>query len=180
MAEHEPYQVTLELQNLVEPVKQGPVVLRIHPEWAPQGAHRFKELLEAKYFDDCCFHRVVPDFIIQWGIPADPSLYKQYGDNKIKDDPVRTSNKERTISFATSGPNARGSQMFVNLANNESLDSQGFAPFAEVLEGFELFASIFAGYADRGPDQTAAKENGNEYLKKRFPKLSYIERAYKC
>ena len=72
-------------------------------------------------------YRVVPDFIIQWGIPASPELYRQWGDNKIADDPVKVTNRQMTVSFATSGPNARGSQMFVNLQNNEALDSQGVA-----------------------------------------------------
>ena len=88
---------------------------------------RFGDLLDVGYFNDCRFHRVVPDFIVQWGIPADPKVYQQWGENKIKDDPVRTSNKPGTLSFATSGPHARGSQMFVNFEDNSSLDDQGRA-----------------------------------------------------
>ena len=87
---------------------------------------RFRELLDAKYFDGCRFHRYVSDFIVQWGIPADPNLYAKFGDNKIRDDPVLQSNQAGTVSFATSGPNARGSQMFINLNDNESLDDQGY------------------------------------------------------
>ena len=88
---------------------------------------RFAELLEASYFTECRFHRVVPGFIIQWGIPADPAAYQKFGDNKIRDDPVAASNTRGTISFATSGPHARGSQMFVNLNDNSSnLDDQGY------------------------------------------------------
>eukprot|EP00308_Calcidiscus_leptoporus_P022624 CAMPEP_0119400646 /NCGR_PEP_ID=MMETSP1334-20130426/141972_1 /TAXON_ID=127549 /ORGANISM="Calcidiscus leptoporus, Strain RCC1130" /LENGTH=172 /DNA_ID=CAMNT_0007424555 /DNA_START=14 /DNA_END=532 /DNA_ORIENTATION=+ len=158
----------------------GDVKLVVKPSWAPLGAKRFTELLDAGYFDGCRFHRVVSGFIIQWGIPADPKLYKKYGDNKIKDDPVKTSNKARTISFATSGPNARGSQMFVNLDDNSSLDGQGFAPFAEVLEGFECFNSVCKDYERSGPDQQLAKEHGNKYLAKEFPKLSYIISATRC
>jgi hypothetical protein len=90
-------------------------------------ARRFKELLDADYFDGCRFHRVVSDFIVQWGIPGDPGLYRKFGDNKIRDDPVKHTNARGTISFATSGPNARGSQMFINYDNNNSLDDQGSA-----------------------------------------------------
>jgi peptidyl-prolyl cis-trans isomerase A (cyclophilin A) len=138
---------------------------------------RFADLLQAHYFDGCRFHRVVPGFITQWGIPADPQLYSRFGDNKIKDDPVKTSNKKGTISFATSGANARGSQMFVNLADNASLDGQGFAPFAVVVGGMECMERVHAGYAERGPDQARAKEQGNAYLAKEFSKLSYIKTA---
>ena len=165
---------------------------------------RFKDLLDVKYFDACRFHRVVEGFIVQWGIPADPKIYRQWGENKIKDDPVKVSNKAGTLSFATSGPNARGSQMFVNFGDNSSLDDQGFAPFATILEGFESIQQVYGGYARNGPDQQEAKERvraepahatpnrrsrpalfdhlriraqpqGNDYLAKDFPKLSYIE-----
>ena len=56
----------------------------------------------------------------------------KFGEDKILDDPVEMSNERGTVSFATSGPNARGSQMFVNLGDNAQLDEQGFAPFAVV------------------------------------------------
>ena len=45
---------------------------------------RFKELVEAKYFEGCRLYRVIPGFIVQWGIPADPAMWKQWGENKIK------------------------------------------------------------------------------------------------
>ena len=76
----------------------------VHPEWAPLGAERFEALVKANYFNECPLYRNIPGFIIQWGIPADPSAWKQYGEKKIKDDPVKISNKLGTLSFATSGP----------------------------------------------------------------------------
>lgn len=61
-------------------------VVDVVPEWAPLGAKRFRDLIEVGYFDKCRIYRVIPGFIIQWGICADPNMYKQWGDNKIKDD----------------------------------------------------------------------------------------------
>lgn len=101
---------------------------------------------------------MVEGFIVQWGIPADPKIYRQWGENKIKDDPVKVSNKAGTLAFATSGPNARGSQMFVNFGDNSSLDDQGFAPFATIIEGFDSIQQVFGGYARNGPDQQESKE----------------------
>jgi len=151
---------------------------RLKPHRHPTLSRRFADLLKAHYFDGCRFHRVVPGFIIQWGIPGDPQLYAQWGDNKIRDDPVVVNNAKGTIAFATSEPNARGSQMFVNLADNSSsLDGQGFAPFAIVVEGFENFDRVHAGYASRGPDQAMAKTHGNAYLTRDFPNLSFIKSA---
>ena len=167
---------------------------------------RFRELLDANYFDGCRFHRYVSDFIVQWGIPADPNLHAQFGDNKIRDDPVLQSNKAGTVSFATSGPNARGSQMFINLNDNGSLDGQGyrtpdrppehpppprratrltpprlshsFAPFAEIdAAGLKVAAQLSNQYERSGPDQSMAKKEGNAYLAAKFPELSYIDRV---
>ena len=148
----------------------------IHPEWAPLGAERFMQLVDAKYFDNCPLYRNIPDFIVQWGIPANPAEWTKWGANKIKDDPVKHSNTLGTLSFATSGPDARGSQIFINYDDACSqLDGQGFAPFARVVEGFDV-AQRFAEMP-RGPDQAAAKRQGNAYFTEHFPQLSYIKSA---
>lgn len=70
--------------------------------------------------------------------------------------------------------------MFVNLDDNLSLDEQGFAPFAEVIEGFDVFGKVCRAYEKRGPDQQLAKQKGNAYLIKHFPLLSYISKATRC
>lgn len=107
--------------------REGTVEIAVDPSLAPIGAQRFADLVDDGYFTECRFHRSVPGFIIQWGIPADPKAYAKWGDNKIKDDPVKVTNSKATLSFATSGPHARGSQIFVNLGDNEGLDDQGCA-----------------------------------------------------
>mmetsp|Transcript_36846 Transcript_36846/g.83387 ORF Transcript_36846/g.83387 Transcript_36846/m.83387 type:complete len:177 (-) Transcript_36846:24-554(-) len=171
------YRVKFEVANPGLPSGDAEFEIEVHPEWAPLGEKRFKELVEAGYFTDCRVHRAVPGFIVQWGIPSDPQLYLKYGENKIKDDPVKVTNRKGTLSFATSGPNARGSQMFINLDDNASLDGQGFAPFAEVVTPGPAAFTFFEGYDRNGPDQTKAKQMGNAYLAKDFPKLSYFKKA---
>ena len=83
---------------------ESSIDIEIHPEWAPLGAERFMALIDANYFDGCPLYRYIPGFIVQWGIPTDPKAWDQWGLNKIKDDPVKKSNKTGTLSFATSGP----------------------------------------------------------------------------
>jgi cyclophilin family peptidyl-prolyl cis-trans isomerase len=103
--------------------------VEVNPDWAPIGAKRFLDLIACNYYDDARIYRVIPNFIAQWGVPANPAEWKKWGENKIKDDPVKVSNTKGTMSFATSGPNARGSQVFINYTDDcAQLDDQGCAP----------------------------------------------------
>lgn len=155
---------------------KGSFIVEVHPEWAPIGAARFRELVEDKFFDGAGFFRVVPNFIVQFGLAADPAKTKKW-DNRISDDPVIRTNKRGTITFATAGPNTRTSQLFINFKSNQILDDQGFAPFGEVIgAGMEVVDKITAQYGER-PDQGAITAQGNAYLKTNFPNLDFIKKA---
>ena len=65
--------------------------VEVNEEWAPIGAARFKELVEKEFYDDVRFFRVIPGFMAQFGIPADPSVARQWRDKNIKDDKVAES-----------------------------------------------------------------------------------------
>ena len=127
---------SVEFTIVLDPTQPGATstfTVVVHSEWAPLGAKRFLDLIDAKYYDDARIYRVIPGFIAQWGVPADPKEWPKWGDNKIKDDPVKTSNTAGTMSFATSGPDCRGSQVFINYEDSCSqLDDQGFAPFGKL------------------------------------------------
>ena len=128
--------------QVVMETTQGTVVIEVIPEWAPLGAARFRELVEDGFFDGCRFFRVVPNFVVQFGINGDPAVHSKW-DKKISDDPVTQSNKRGTLTFATSGPNTRTSQLFISLKDNSgSLDGQGFSPFGRVVSGMEAVDKI--------------------------------------
>ena len=155
---------------------KGDVVLEIHPEWAPLGAAQFKKAVEEGVYNDAKFFRVVPGFMVQFGIPADPALAAQWRNNRIKDDKVTQPNTKGYITFATSGPNSRTSQVFINFGDNKFLDPQGFAPFGKVVEGMEIVEAINAEYRER-PDQGRIQAQGNAYLTKEFPNMDGIVKA---
>ena len=148
--------------------------LEIQPEWAPLGAARFKELVDAEFFTSVRFFRVLPGFMAQFGIHGKPEISSTWRDRKLTDDPVAMSNKRGYISFATSGTDSRTTQMFINYGENANLDGMGFSPFGKVLgTGMDVVDQIFSGHGE-SPDQGRIQSEGNTYLKKTFPKLSYI------
>jgi peptidyl-prolyl cis-trans isomerase A (cyclophilin A) len=157
---------------------KGTFVIEVTRAWAPNGADRFYNLVKNGYFDSCRFFRVVPNFMVQFGMSGDPKLNAVWSQARIKDDPVKQSNKRGYVTFAkTSAPDSRGTQIFINFVDsNTSLDSQGFAPFGKILSGMDIVDSINAEYGEQ-PNQGSIMTQGNAYLEKSFPKLDYIKSA---
>lgn len=155
---------------------KGNVVIEVHRAWAPVGADRFYNLVRGGFFTDAAFFRVVPNFIVQFGLSADPAVNKVWRSANLRDDPVRESNKRGYLTFATAGPDTRTTQLFINLKDNAFLDSQGFSPFGNVVEGMDIVEKIFPGYGER-PDQGKITAEGKKYLDANFPQLDRITAA---
>lgn len=153
----------------------GDFVVEVHREWAPLGAQRFYELVQSGFYDECRFFRVVPGFMVQFGINGDPGVQSKWRLN-LRDDPVKKSNTRGYMTFAMAGPNTRTTQVFINFGDNSGLDSQGFSPFGLVIDGMQNVDAIYSGYGER-PDQGAIQSTGNSYLKGSFPKLDYVRKA---
>src|SRR5437899_6787777 len=101
---------------------KGPVVIEVHRAWAPLGADHFYSLVKSGFYNDVRFFRVVPNFMVQFGMNGDPKLQSAHN-TTIKDDPPKESNKRGYVTFAKTGaPNSRSTQVFINFKDNNFLD----------------------------------------------------------
>lgn len=162
----------------------GLIVIEVHRAWAPNGADRFYNMVKSGFLDDVRFYRVVPNFMVQFGIHGDPAVMNAWRGAMIQDDPVKESNKRGYVTFAHGGKNTRTTQLFINFGDNGSaLDKQGFPPIGRVITGMNIVDKLYSGYGEmseqggRGPSQGQTNMQGNAYLTKSFPKLDYIKKA---
>jgi peptidyl-prolyl cis-trans isomerase A (cyclophilin A) len=163
---------------------KGDVVIEVIREWAPHGADRFYNLVKIGYYQDVAFYRVIDGFMAQVGMHGDPAVQSAWSGHPITDDPIVQNNSRGMVTFAaTSAPDSRTTQFFINLVDNSYLRRYGkFASFGRVVEGMDVVDSLFSGYGEGaprgdGPSQAEIARRGNAYLKQEFPKLDYITRA---
>jgi peptidyl-prolyl cis-trans isomerase A (cyclophilin A) len=161
---------------------KGAFVVQVDRAWAPKGADRFYNLVKNGFYDNVRFFRVVSGFMVQFGINGSPAVMAAWRDAQIPDDPVTQSNKRGMITFATSGPNSRTTQVFINFADNSRLDGMGFAPFGQIVSGMNVVDALNAEYGEgaprgRGPDQGRMQQEGNAYLAKDFQRLDLVKKA---
>ena len=161
---------------------KGDFVVQVNKEWAPLGAERFYQLVQSGFYDKARFFRVLPGFMVQFGINADPKVSMLWQNQVFPDDPVKQSNTRGKVTFATRGPSSRTTQVFINYADNARLDASGFTPFGEVTSGMEVVDSLYSGYGEgypngNGPVQDLMQTQGNQYLDQNFPRLDSIKKA---
>ncbi len=161
---------------------KGSFVIEVIRDWAPNGADRFYNLVKNGFFDDARFFRVVKNFMVQFGINGDPAVSAKLREARIQDDPVKQSNRRGYITYATSGPNSRTSQVFISTKDNGGLDAQGFSPFGRVITGMNVVDAMNGEYGDGppagpGPNQGRIQAQGNAYLNAEFPKLDFVKKA---
>ena len=162
---------------------KGPIVILVHRDWAPIGADRFYELVKIGYYDRNYFYRTLKGFIVQWGLNGDDKVSKDWSALTIKDDPRKQNNLRGRVSFAKQeAPDSRSTTVFINLADNKSLDDQGFVPFGEVVDGMNVVDHLYMDYGPGppdgdGPDPKAVLDLGNDYLEHHFDKLDIIKKA---
>ncbi|MFH1365571.1 MAG: peptidylprolyl isomerase [archaeon] len=119
----------------------GDITIALYSDM-PITAGNFQKLVEKGFYNEVIFHRVIKDFMIQSG---DPQGTGMGGPGYVIQDEFThnggNNNKRGTISMANSGPNTGGSQFFINLVDNNFLDSKHPA-FGEVVAGMDVVDKI--------------------------------------
>jgi cyclophilin family peptidyl-prolyl cis-trans isomerase len=170
---------------------RGRVDLMARKSWSPIAAGRLYDLVNENHFDGARFFRVINGYVAQFGLSGKPEIDKAWRGRRLEDEPVKHSNTRGTVSFARGGPGTRSVQLFINLVDNQMLDTLGgfgFPPVAEVVSGLAVVDSLYGGYGDaspksgaqpgrEGPSQDSIVARGNAYLAEGWPKLDSIATA---
>jgi peptidyl-prolyl cis-trans isomerase A (cyclophilin A) len=157
---------------------KGNFTITVHRTWAPHGADRLYNLAKNHFFDGEKFFRVVPGFVVQFGISPFPEVSKAWSQATIPDDPITVHNTRGAVSFASAGPNTRTTQIFINTGNNLQLDTDQFAPVGNVSSGMAVVDKLYGGYGDETTSHQPEMQNGgNDWLEKHYPKLDSIKTA---
>jgi len=164
---------------------EGSFDIEVKREWSPVGVDRLYQLIKSGFYTDVAIFRVVPNFVAQFGIHNNNELNTLWDSYKIEDEEVSVQNKEMTIAFARGGRKSRTTQIFINLKDNLRLDKldyngvKGFPVVAKVIEGKENVLNFYKGYGDKlGRKQDSIKKYGNDFLKRKYPEVDYIIKAY--
>jgi len=158
---------------------RGAFDVKVHRDWSPRGADRIHWLVTHRFYDGARFFRVVPNFVVQFGLNGDTAVNRRWTDRRFTDDTVKRGNVRGTLSFAKGGANSRTTQLFVNLKNNQRLDPMGFSVVAQVVAGMDVADSLYQGYGDgpprgKGPSQDRITTEGEAYLARDFPLLDRV------
>jgi peptidyl-prolyl cis-trans isomerase A (cyclophilin A) len=167
---------------------KGTMTVRVHRDWSPRGADRFYAMVRSRFLEDVAFHRTMRNFVAQFGIHGDTAVTRAWAGKSIADDSVRAKNERGTLSFARGGRNTRATQLFFNLVDNtprlDTLNGFGFPPIGRIVEGLAVLDSLNWEYTGTrggqtfpGPSQDSIRLQGNDYLRRKFPRLDYIVRA---
>ena len=120
---------------------RGTIELELYPRHAPVTVNNFCFLAGEGFYDGITFHRVIPDFMIQGG---DPTGTGMGGSTPIKDEfpsGRQNRNDRGTIAMANAGPNTGSSQFFLNLVDNNYLDTK-HPVFGRIVKGMDVVDAI--------------------------------------
>ncbi|PRP86884.1 peptidyl-prolyl cis-trans isomerase-like 4 [Planoprotostelium fungivorum] len=137
----------------------GDVTIDLFVDDCPNATRNFLKLCKIKYYNNCLFHNIQKDFLIQTGDPTNTgkggeSVYGLlYGEQaKYFEDEIRPHLKHKKIgmvAMANPGPNLNGSQFYITTAPALSALDEKHTIFGEVVEGLDTLEKINDAYCDK-------------------------------
>lgn len=83
---------------------KGDIVMELYRHWSPNGYDRAVQLFDSHFYDDSHFFRVVPNFLVQFGISySNEQALQDLARRTIPDDPPYSPAirfEKGTISYA--------------------------------------------------------------------------------
>jgi len=130
----------------------GNFAIELFANEAPLSTKNFLGYVERGFYDDTCFHRVIPDFVVQGGGYTPDLVPKETREPVANEADNGLRNTRGTLSMArTSDPDSATSQFFINLADNPYLDHSaptlqgwGYAVFGRIIEGMAVVDAMAA------------------------------------
>jgi cyclophilin family peptidyl-prolyl cis-trans isomerase len=169
-------------QVVVLETTQGTIVIKLAEKDAPKTTANFKKLVREKFYDGTYFHRVIPGFMIQGGDPntkdTEPGNDGQGGPGYTVDAEIKLPHVRGAVATARIGDAANptrassGSQFFIDVAAQPSLDAGGYTVFGQVISGMEAVDKIVALGADPATPRGAGGPNPG---KKALITKAYLE-----
>jgi cyclophilin family peptidyl-prolyl cis-trans isomerase len=170
------------LFQVVFQTSKGDFIVEVNRNWSPEGADRFFQLVETRFYDRNYFFRVQKNYVVQFGICNIPEINSLWDKRPINDEPVKVPNTKGTLAYARDGMHSRTTQLFINMKDNLKLDTvnynglTGFSPFARIVSGFETVEKLFGEYGfEPANHQDSIMVQGNHYLSEKFPLLDSIQ-----
>ena len=117
----------------------GTMKIKLFPSEAPLAVTNFVWLAKKWYYNGLIFHRVIKDFMLQWGDPTGTGMWWEsiYGREFEDEFSPKLNNIKWALSMANSGPATNGSQFFIVQAKSTSWLDGAHTVFGQVYEGIE-------------------------------------------
>ena len=135
--------------NVLMKTSHGDIQLRLDAKAAPVTVANFVKYAKSGFFDNLIFHRVIDGFMIQGGGFDENMRQKDAQAPIVNEARNGLSNRRGTIAMArTSEPHSASSQFFINLVDNDFLDTKnardgwGYAVFGRVVKGMNVVDKI--------------------------------------
>ena len=153
-------------------VDHGRVLVALASKEAPKTTRNFLNYVQAKFYDDTIFHRMIPQFMIQGG-GFNGAMSEKKANAPIENEAnAKLENRKGTIAMArTMDVNSATSQFFINFTDNaflnhrdDSAEGFGYAVFGQVIDGMpwleklqSIATTTIKGYSDVPVNQVKIK-----------------------